>query len=183
MSEEWCVIADFPHYAVSNMGRIKRIMPDRYGRMNGRIMQPKATKGGYLQCGLTCGDKRHTILINRVVCAAFNGPAPTPSHHAAHRDGDRRNNHADNLRWATPSENEYDKRAHGTLRAGIKHHSATRPECVARGSRIGTSKLTEDAILSIRKDTRSRSEISAIYDITKSHVSDIRSRKVWRHVR
>lgn len=182
MLEEWKTISDAPDYAVSNMGRIKRINPDAYGRMKDKIISPKATKLGYIQCSLSTASGRITILVSRSVCCAFHGPAPSSNHQAAHGDGNKSNNCADNLRWATRPENENDKRIHGTLQCGDRHHVVTRPDTITRGSRIGTSKLTEAQVAAIRLDDRSRAEIAAMYGITKSHISDIRSRKIWTHV-
>lgn len=182
MIEEWMPAPGFPAYAVSNLGRIKRAHPDKYGRMAGRIMSQVTANTGYRLCGLSHDSGRRTVSVHRIVCAAFHGPAPTEMHQAAHKDGDRTNNRSANLRWATPSQNEMDKREHGTVREGAKHHSAIKPECMARGSRVGTAKLTEDQIVSIRADTRLRREIAAHYGINETHVSEIRSRRVWRHV-
>lgn len=182
MTEEWRLISALPIYAISSAGRIKRIRSDSYGRYLGKIIQPKATRGGYLQCSLMHEGQRYTVLVSRTVCVAFHGDPPTPSHQAAHNDGNRKNNCASNLRWATPSENEFDKRAHGTVVAGDRHHAVLRPDCVARGSRVGTSKLTEADVAMIRKDVRPRAEIAASYKIVETHVSDIRSRRAWKHV-
>lgn len=181
-AEEWRPIAGFPDYAVSNTGRIKRVLPDSYGRYAGRIIQPKATKAGYSLCSLMQDGRRSTVLVSRIVCAAFHGGPPTADHHAAHNDGNRKNNAAGNLRWASPSENELDKRAHGTVRSGERHHSFLKPDRVAKGSRVGTSKLTEASVAQIRMDARPRAEIAAAFAITETHVSDIRSRRAWRHV-
>lgn len=180
--EEWRPAVGFPDYAVSSLGRVKRVVPDAYGRMCGKVMRQKSTKAGYLQCGLTRFKERRSLLVNRLVCEAFHGCPPSTKHHAAHKDGDRANNRADNLRWATPSENELDKRAHGTVPAGDRHHARRMPERMARGSRVGTAKITEEIVILIRADTRKHAEIAAEYGLSRTHVCEIRTRKVWRHV-
>lgn len=58
-----------------------------------------------------------SLRISRVLCTEINGPPPTPKHHAAHtcgkgRDGCVTKGH---LAWKTPSENEADKKIHGTF--------------------------------------------------------------------
>lgn len=180
--EKWLPIPGFSSYAVSDTGRIKRVKPNSYGKYDGLIMRLKATAAGYIQCSLMQEGKRFTISVNRTVCSVFHGSPPAGVYHAAHGDGNNSNNHADNLRWATPSENALDKKSHGTVCSGKRHHSFLAPHRVARGSRVGTSKLTEADVIQIRADPRSRSEISAAYGIIKTHVNDIRSRRAWKHL-
>jgi hypothetical protein len=51
--------------------------------------------------------------VHRLVCLAFHGPPPKLGMHAAHKDGVKDNNSPENLRWASPAENNEDRRAHG----------------------------------------------------------------------
>jgi hypothetical protein len=53
--------------------------------------------------------------VSRLILETFVGPAPTPKHHAAHRDGKVRNNTLSNLSWKTAKENCADKVRHGTV--------------------------------------------------------------------
>jgi hypothetical protein len=79
---------------VSNKGRIEKA--------NGLRVLPGQGMNGY----------RHIIIdgkgrqVHRLVCRAFNGPAPTTEHlQVDHIDNDPGNNDASNLRWCTRSEN------------------------------------------------------------------------------
>jgi hypothetical protein len=148
----------------------------------GIVISPTTLRAGYVQCSLSAAGGRKKVLVHRLVCEAFHGPAPTSRHQAAHNDGSKSNNRPENLRWATAVENEADKRSHGTLRRGAAHHAIKTPERMARGSRVGTSKLTEAMVVSIRADDRPRAEIAKAYGLCPTHVSEIRTRKVWRHV-
>jgi hypothetical protein len=58
-----------------------------------------------------------------LLALAFLGEPPSARHQVAHNDGNPRNNHLSNLRWATPSENSMDRRLHGTVpdRKGERH--------------------------------------------------------------
>jgi hypothetical protein len=56
----------------------------------------------------------HCRQLGSLVLQAHVGPPPTPSHQAAHLDGDPRHNCLENLAWATPSENAQHKMLHGT---------------------------------------------------------------------
>lgn len=63
-------------------------------------------------------------LVHRLICWAFNGAPPTNTHQAAHWDGDRLNNQAKNLRWASSKENCADTVRHGRTNRGSKAHHA-----------------------------------------------------------
>lgn len=101
------------HYEVSNRGRVRSL--DRYlerkGRHGGRhtylqrgcVLQPQLINSGYLAVHLHLNGTRSIALVHRLVAEAFHGPAR--GREADHRDYDRLNNAADNLRWLTPAQN------------------------------------------------------------------------------
>lgn len=179
--EEWRVIASYPDYAVSSLGNIKRVLPDHYGRGVGRVMTPVVGNHGYLVVTLHNHGKQRTLLIHRIVCEAFNGPAPD-EFHAAHSDGNKRNNTAANLRWATAVDNNADKHFHGTIRCGDDHHARLKPETMPRGEGHGNSKLTASAVLAIRTDGRPHAQIAAEHGVSKSLISMVKNRAIWAHV-
>lgn len=183
ITEEWRVIADFPDYAVSSAGEIKRIFPDaRNHRLTGKPLRWAVNKAGYASVTLCGPNGYRNARVNRVVCAAFHGPAPSPDHHAAHNDGNRLNNRADNLRWAIGAENEADKRLHGTARIGERHWSKSMPERRAKGTRHGLAKLTDDQVRAIRADTRFQRTIAADFGVSQRTVNQIKLGRIWRHV-
>lgn len=93
----WKEFPDNKKYLVSNTGLVK------HKRLN-RLMKGY-NRNGYLQTTLQ-GDngKRQPMLIHRLVALTFI-PNPENKPYVDHIDGGRRNNHLDNLRWATPKEN------------------------------------------------------------------------------
>lgn len=117
----WRSIDGWPGYEVSTAGAIKSI-PRTIIRSDGR---PQRWKGHILRGGLrkgylivvlsdmSNGKKPTTVAIHQVVCRTFHGPRPTARHEVAHGDGNRTNNCADNLRWATRQENSIDAVLHG----------------------------------------------------------------------
>lgn len=165
--EEWRPITDFADYEVSNMGRIRRATPRSNGAKNMRVLKCVLTSRGYHQVSLWREGEKFSRPVHRLVCAAFHGDQPEGKPHVAHGDGIPTNNTAINLRWASAAENEADKLAHGTI---------------ARGSRGGNSRLTENQVRAIRADHRSQRRIAADYGITQANVSSLKLRKTWSHV-
>ena len=92
--ESWKVIYDFPNYEISNYGNV---------RNNTKIFKAVPNKHGY-NVVVLCNGIRKSVNIHRLVAAAFI-PNPENKPCIDHIDGDRANNHADNLRWVTTKEN------------------------------------------------------------------------------
>lgn len=183
MVEEWRVIADFPDYAASSLGKIKRIATDmRSHRLTGKPLKPGVNEAGYESVSLCRDGRSYNRRVNRVICEAFHGEPPSADHHAAHNDGNRRNNRADNLRWVSGVENEADKRVHGTARVGDRHWSKSMPERRARGEGHGKSKLSAEQVLAIRADSRKQREIAASYGVSQRTVWGVKNGHVWGHV-
>lgn len=120
MASDWRTIPGFHDYEISECGRVRR--RTRGGRRYpaGYELTPKKHQRGYLV--YTLGDK--TMLAHRLVAMAWIGTPPTSDHEVAHSDGSRTNNHWRNLRWATPAENQADRKMHGTYVHGQHAYSA-----------------------------------------------------------
>lgn len=184
MNAEWRPIDGFPEYAVSNDGRVRRVVPDARNHQC-RDLIPYIANHGYQTVGLWRNMKSHRRLVHRLVCAAFHGPAPFEDAQVAHNDGSRLNNHADNLRWATRSENVEDTRRHGVMPIGTRHGRTTKPERTPRGEKHGHAKITEHMVKAIRAEPRwagSGRALARRYGISPSTVCIIRSGKIWKHV-
>lgn len=183
MVEEWRPVAGYPAYAVSSLGRIRRAGATARFKPSNKMLNSKPGPSGYRAVALHADGKQLTTTVHAVVCEAFHGPRPSPDHQAAHYDGVRTNNRADNLRWATRAENMADQERHGTRPRGETHHSRLKPDCLARGERNGGGgKLTESDVIAIRADRRLHREIAADFGIVKSMVSMIKRNEVWKHV-
>lgn len=192
---EWRIITEFPTYAVSNDGQVKRVVAG-HSSPAGKVLKQN-TVHGYKYVGLVKGGKVFARRVNRLVCLAFHGEPPSPKHHAAHDDNDKANNTVGNLRWATPSENMQDKRRHGTapfgdrngarlhpgrLARGQRNGKYTKPASTLRGEAHGQSKLSNDQVRAIRADVRSRRAIANAYGVSKCAIDGIKTGKTWRHV-
>lgn len=183
MSEEWRTVPGYPTYAVSNHGRICRVGATTRYRASRKMLGVKPGRNGYRAVALHADGKQRSTSVHVVVCETFHGPRPSEDHEVAHFDGDRLNNRADNLRWATRVENMADQARHGTRPRGDTHHSKLKPECLARGERNGGGgKLTEKDVRAIRADTRIHREIAADYGVVKSMVAMIKRKEAWKHV-
>lgn len=123
MTVQWRKCYGFPEYEVSEGGDVRR---------GGRIKAQFTMKNGYRTVGVSRRDKQ---LVHRMVALTFIGPPPTPRHQVAHNDGSRGNNHWTNLRWATPAENQADRRRHGTYHAGEACGSARLSDADAQAIR------------------------------------------------
>ena len=112
--EQWRKIDGYEAYEVSDMGRVRR---------DGRIKKPRPDRKGYLSVALWLRQKPKKFQISRLVAAAFLGPLPTGCV-VCHNNGDNTCNKIENLRYATPAQNEADKIKHGTNLLGEKHPRA-----------------------------------------------------------
>lgn len=183
-NERWKPIPDFPEYAASNKGQIKRVVPDKKNHAC-RILKPWLNNKGYAMVCLCNNNGKHRKLVSRLVCLAFKGSPPSIKHEVAHYDGDPSNNASNNLRWATRAENMEDTRRHGTMAMGIRHGRTRSPEKTPRGESHGHAKLTERDVKNIRarKTMEGSGRALAVqYGVSQSTICMIRSRKTWRHI-
>jgi hypothetical protein len=169
MQEQWRTVAGFPDYSVSDHGRVRRDVASGPSHA-GRVMKG-TLKSGYRRVALRLSGAPSMLRVHRLVAAAFLGPAPTADHQVAHGDGCPANNHVDNLRWATHTENQSDRVRHGTSN---------------RGERSASAKLTERDVRAIRAEYAAggliQAEIGARYGVSNVQVSNIVNRKKWAHL-
>jgi hypothetical protein len=111
--ERWAPAPGFEeHYAVSDRGRVMRVAGGVGARL-GRLLTPTITAKGYHRVELRAFGQRRAFYVQRLVLGAFKGPNPDAL--ARHLDGDRDNNHLDNLAWGSASDNFDDALEHGTI--------------------------------------------------------------------
>jgi hypothetical protein len=165
---EWRPCPGFPSYEISEFGAIRRTVYAK-GFPAGRLLADTCHPKGYITYQLSNRRVRKTRYAHRLVCEAWHGPCPPDKEHAAHNDGNRRNNHFSNLRWATRAENEADKFKHGTNPAGERHPSA---------------KLTWETVCSIRAEYTGRvgqaAELAERYGTTKDYIKQVVYRRTWK---
>lgn len=100
MEEVWKEIDGYDgRYLVSNYGRVVRV--ENGGNVEVAI---NVNSCGYWQLHLKDEKKRRTVTIHRLVATHFI-PNPKSLPQINHKDGDKKNNRADNLEWCTASYN------------------------------------------------------------------------------
>lgn len=180
-SEEWRAIPGYDGYEISSRGRARSLdrmipLPTRWGTTVDRVhkgrplrLRPKPNGFGHVYASIAISKTRY-IQINRAVCLAFHGPAPSPEHQAAHLDGNTRNNAVANLVWATPLENAAHKIWHGTS---------------AVGSRNGAAKITEADVRDIflaYAEGESAGRLAARMGVSSGLITMVIRREIWFHV-
>ncbi len=171
--EEWRPITDWP-YEVSNLGFVRRTKTRR-------ILMRCNSLGYFLVCLCKPGHQR-TFFIHALVCRAFHGEPPSPQHETAHNDGIRTNCRYDNLRWATPSENQRDRFRHGTILIGSAVPNSVLNEKIVRGVRERHAELKHNGRK--RLPNGALTKIAEEFGITRSQVHRLTtgSHGGWHHV-
>jgi hypothetical protein len=85
----------------------------------------------------------------------------------------------------TQTDNLRDCSIKGRMHTGDSHGLRKHPECSAKGSKHGNSKLDEVAVLEIRKRRESGwslSDLSDVYGVGKQSICKIVNRQQWKHV-
>lgn len=182
MAERWEDIEGYEGmYQVSNHGRVRSLDRMVKRRMNGKefmvnrsgsIMSLSPRPNGYLRIELNKNGKRETFSVHRLVALHFIANSQN-KREVNHIDGDKENNHVNNLEWTTRSENELH-----AYESGIKE--------TIKGEDNGKSKLSETDVIEIRNAYRlgcfTYSELANAYGITKGTVGPIIRRETWKHI-
>lgn len=164
MVEEWQDIERFSGiYQVSNLGRVRsfKVKP------SGKLLRPGATSRGYMSVGLYENGKQRSMTVHRLVLEAFVGPSHLEVNH---KDGDKCNNHIENLEYATSKDNAL----HACRVLGL--HT---------GERNGKAKLTAAKVLAIVEKINSRQhhkEIAAEFEISPRTIWSIAKGEYWSAV-
>lgn len=159
----WVTFPLNDHYEVREDGAVRRV--------GGEVLaQGTLKRGAYKAVSLWRNNRGTLWRLNRVIALTFHGPPPSPKHHAAHEDGNKANNHKDNIRWKTRTENEADKIRHGTSNRGVRNGQAQITEATARL-----------ILADLRAGIRVR-DVNIKYNLSRSHASAIKSGRLWKHL-
>lgn len=89
-------------YFVSKCGQI---LSTKLNRITIIKQTARSSKSGYLAICLCFDGKVRTENVHRVVAETWINRKSQGLSQVNHKDGDKKNNHADNLEWTTPKEN------------------------------------------------------------------------------
>lgn len=163
VDEVWVEFPGYPLYEVSSVGRVHRTE-------NGKVLAYRSNARGYRIASVSRGTNASckAFLVHRIVATAFIGPPPSNKHVIAHNDGNPLNNHVQNLRWATPKENQMDRIPHN--RTAQRHYPT----------------LTEVEVREIRSlgrmSSKQRLKAAELYNVSLTHIIAIEYHKTWKGV-
>lgn len=174
--ETWKPVVGYEgYYEVSSFGRV-RSLPRMVKHGNGgsrmfpgKIMRLVLVSTGYHAVSLYRHGISKRRLVHHLVLDAFSGPCPA-GYECAHWDGERANNHIENLRWTSRADNHNDKRRHGTMCRGESHYH---------------SRLKANDVRQIRKLHKSgvpQIVLAETYSVGCPHINKIVRGLAWKHI-
>ena len=172
--EEWRPVVGYEGwYEVSNLGRVRRIAPNRYGKRPGILRLD--TYGPYVIVGLTRNSITKAFKVHRLVATAFIRPS-APGEQTNHKDADKHNNQASNLEWVTAKQNQ-----RHAVQMGLRDHISP-PHF--KGERNGRAKLTASQVHEIRalRGRLTQQRIADRFGISQTQVVAIQLRQQWCHI-
>lgn len=158
-------IAGFPGYFINRSGDVYSNYRYKFAQL-----KPAINKAGYQQLQLTKNKKQYNKLIHRLVAETFLIQESETYIQVNHKNGDKADNHMDNLEWCTSSINN--KHAYDL---GLN---------TCKGLKNSQVKLTEIEVREIRSlyPTLSIKDLSVKYRVTYSNIFAIVHGKSWKHL-
>lgn len=158
-------------YQISNLGNVKSL--SRTILKNGiypfkskdKIIKNRVNK--YCYVTLCKNNTYKNFYVHRLVAQAFinNNENKLIVNHI---NGIKTNNRVDNLEWCTYLENT----KHAILNGFINQ----------KGINSVKSKLNEKEVLEIKQSNLPHKELSKKYNISKSNISNIKTKRIWKHI-
>lgn len=170
--EQWKAIPNFEgRYEASTQGRIRgldRLIVCKNGAIKpykGRVLTPYINSAGYFSIRL---GKAYPTMVHTLVALTFIGERPE-NYQICHYDNNKLNNAPSNLRYATPTENQGDRKRHGTALSGegVKH----------------LVKLTDLKVLDIRANhAEGRLALAKRHGVCTGTIGNILNGRSWKHL-
>ena len=159
------------YYMISNHGRIKSVNKKSKDEF---LIKGTFTKGGYHQFNIKAeGQPRKTYYMHREVAKLFLGKKKKGQEMVCHKNGDKKNNRASNLMWASKEEWSKLHKKLGTYKD-------------INRDRITYSKLNEKKVIAIKKSLKAgrktKTFIAQKYGVSITQINRIASGENWSHV-
>jgi len=178
--EIWVDIAELNcQYQISNKGNLRgkeRIAKSSIQKSGFRVIAPKAKAvqdngNGYKQIYVQIERKRILLYVHRIVAKYFIDN-PLGKNEVNHKDGNKANNHVENLEWCSKKEN-------------VKH--AIDLGLIKKGEKVYCSKLTESNVLAIRRLFRinpmfNKSKVASKFNVKDTTIHKIIKNQRWKHI-
>ncbi len=116
-SEQWASIDGYRNYQVSWWGRVRNAK-------TGRILKSSVSSSTHLTLGLSKMGKAKSFSVHVLVAREWV-ENPDNKRCVDHIDGNKANNHHENLRWASHSENNRNQKKHkegSSVYKGVSFH-------------------------------------------------------------
>lgn len=168
------LIPNFPRYAINEHGTVLSICgigrnPKSVPWCAAKTVKLIPDRKGYLYFNAYQRPVKGRVYVHLAVITLFIGPR-LGGLVCRHLDGNNKNNHASNLMWGTPKENQRDRKLHGTDGCGSKNPLA---------------KLTEFDVLEIRKRRENGEVLRSIaedFPVAEGSIWRIATRLGWKHI-
>lgn len=130
-----------------------------------RSLSPSKTVKGYLQISL----HGRAVRLNRLVALNFiSNPLAYPE--VQHKDGDKKNNTVENLKWGNQKHNAEDRKRHGNSIHGTQ----------SKNAKLNSVKVKE---IRERRATTTLQNLANKYNVSKKLILLVVQGKIWRHVK
>lgn len=149
------------YYEITDDGKVFRLGSNR-------PRKPQKTHKGYLKVFLYKPSGAKAFFVHRLVAKAFL-PMRRGRIMINHKDGDKTNNHVNNLEWCSVAENNAHAKAHGLYRPN-------------RGSKHGMSHLSDEDVRELREKKMRVKDLAAKFGIHRTTVRRIINRELWTHI-
>lgn len=145
-----------PAYAVSLEGKV-------FSLKSNRFLKSFSDTSGYQYVECYKDGKKHRFAVHRLVAMAFI-PNPENKKEVNHKDGNKLNNHVDNLEWVTSSENcthaeRSGLRNNATLSDDVAHQICAK---ICEGYRV--------------------CDLVSMFGVSKATISDIKNFKTYKYI-
>lgn len=156
--EEWRNIPGVAGaFQVSSHGRVRR--------KDGSLLAGSVSRYHFVRLPIGGGAYRK-YYVHRLIAEAFIAMPSSDTCHVNHRDGDKLNNHAANLEWATQLSNNRHAYRTGLIPAGARHH----------WSKLGDAEVAE---IRAARGSVTQSALAEKFGVTQQAISSVQRGKCW----